>query len=262
MSYSLPSTTTVSWTSLSAADLAAEASVSACTLAAWAAEIAKRSLWTRFSGTPASISAWVVASIIASGPQMKTSSMLLTGSSASMMAHLGRVDAAPQQIDFLRLARQHVDHGEAAGKAVLQVLQRLVEHHARHAAVAVDQGELGLGLLFQRGGGNRQDRGDTGAGGETYAVDGTRLLDREATLGRHDAEAVAGLDDGGSPVGEQAALDRTDADLELAVLEQPAARAADREVRRTSWPLICARRVRNWPGSKWNSSRMWRECRR
>jgi hypothetical protein len=60
------------------------------------------------------------------------------------VAHLAAVDAALQQVHFLGLARQHVDHGQAVAVAVLEVLQGLVEHHRGHAAVAVDQGELGI----------------------------------------------------------------------------------------------------------------------
>ena len=40
----------------------------------------KRSVWMRSAGTPAARSAVSVASIMASGPQMKTSSMLAAGS--------------------------------------------------------------------------------------------------------------------------------------------------------------------------------------
>ena len=144
--------------------------------------------------------------------------------------HLLGVDAALQQVHFLRLTRQDVDHGEAAGVAVLQILQGFVEHHAGHAAVAVHQGELGLGLLFQRGRRDRQDRGDAGAGRKTDAVQGTGLLDRETAFGRHHRQGLAGLDVLGGPVGEQAVDHRTDADLDLAVVGEAAARAADRVV--------------------------------
>mgnify|MGYP000087497645 CR=1 FL=1 len=82
---------------------------------------------------------------MALGPQMKTSSMLATGSRVAMIwRHLVAVNSAFQQRHFLRLAREHVDQREPTGVAVFQILQRFVEHHAGHAAVAVDQGELGL----------------------------------------------------------------------------------------------------------------------
>jgi hypothetical protein len=127
-----------------------------------------------------------VASIIASGPQMKTSSMLATGSRALMIgADLVAVDAPLQQVHFLRLAGEDVDQRQAVAVAVLEVLQVLVEHHAGHAAVAVDQRELRFRLFFQRARGDRQDRRDARAGGKADAVDGALLLDHEAAVRRH-----------------------------------------------------------------------------
>jgi hypothetical protein len=79
-------------------------------------------------------------------------------------------------------------------------------------------------------GGDRQDRGDARAGGEADAVDGALLLDHEAAVGRHHLEGVTGLDGARGPVREQAAFHRADADLELALACQAAARAADRVV--------------------------------
>jgi hypothetical protein len=87
------------------------------------------------------------------------------------LAHLVAVDAALEQVDLLGLARQHVDQREAVAVAVLEVLQGLVEHHRRHAAVAIDQGELGLGLLLEGARGDRQDGRDARAGGKAHAVD-------------------------------------------------------------------------------------------
>jgi hypothetical protein len=131
------------------------------------------------------------------------------------LAHLVAVDAALEQVDLLGLA-QHVDQREAVAVAVLEVLQGLVEHHRRHAAVAIDQGELGLGLLLERAGGDRQDGRDARTGGKADAVDRALLLDHEAAIRRHHLDGVAGLDGLGRPVGEQAVLDRADADLQLA----------------------------------------------
>ena len=37
---------------------------------------------------------------------------------------------------------------ESVGVAIFEILLRFVEHDAVHAAVAVDQGEFGLGLLL------------------------------------------------------------------------------------------------------------------
>jgi hypothetical protein len=143
------------------------------------------------------------------------------------LAHLVAVDAALEQVNLLGLARQHVDQREAVAVAVLEVLQGLVEHHRRHAAVAIDQGELGLGLLLERARGDRQDGRDARAGGKAHAVDGALLLDHEAAIRRHHLDGVAGLDGLGGPVGEHAVLDRADADLQLAPGGQAAARAAD-----------------------------------
>ena len=64
--------------------------------------------------------------------------------------HFLCVNPALQQIDLLRLAGEDVDQRQAIRKPVLEVLQRLIEHHTGHAPVAVHQGEFGFGLLFQR----------------------------------------------------------------------------------------------------------------
>jgi 5-carboxymethyl-2-hydroxymuconate isomerase len=170
-----------------------------------------------------------VASIIASGPQMKD---LVHARSRQQRLDdrldLVAVDATLQQIHLLCLAGEDVDQRQAVAIAVLEVLQGLVEHHARHAAVAVDQRELGFRLLFQRGRGDRQDGRDAGAGGEADAVDGALLPDREAAVRRHHLEPGAGLQGLRGPVGEQAARDRADADFQFAGPGQAAARAADR----------------------------------
>ena len=57
------------------------------------------------------------------------------------LPHLGGVDAAIEELDVLLLAREHVVEAKASEIAVLQVLERLVEHHARLPAVAIDQRE-------------------------------------------------------------------------------------------------------------------------
>ena len=41
-----------------------------------------------------------------------------------------------------------MDECEPVGVAVFKVLQRFIEHHAVHAAVAIDQGEFRFCLLF------------------------------------------------------------------------------------------------------------------
>lgn len=68
---------------------------------------------------------------------------------------------------------------------------------------------------------------DARPGGKADAVDRALLLDDEATVRRHHLDGVAGLDGLGGPVGEQAVLDRADADLQLAPGGEAAARAAD-----------------------------------
>ena len=52
------------------------------------------------------------------------------------------VDAPVQELDVLRLARQHVDQVEALQVHVLQRRELLAEHHGRRRAVAVEQREL------------------------------------------------------------------------------------------------------------------------
>ena len=59
-------------------------------------------------------------------------------------------------------------------------------------------------------------------------MNGALLLDHEAPIRRHDLKCVADLDRLCRPIGEHTAFDRTDADLELAVAGEAAARAADR----------------------------------
>jgi hypothetical protein len=121
-----------------------------------------------------------------------------------------------------------VDQREPACVAVLQVLQCFVEHHAAHAAVAVDQGEFRRQGFFQRAGHQREDGCDARAGRETHAVHGTRLVHGEAPIGWHGLERVAGLQRRGRPVGKHATIHRADAQREFAALREQAARAADR----------------------------------
>jgi hypothetical protein len=144
--------------------------------------------------------------------------MLPTGSRASMIARdLVAVDAPLQQVHFLGLAGQDVDHGQAVAVAVLEVLQGLVEHHRGHAAVAVDQRELGFRLLFQRGRGDRQD----GVMPEPAAKP-TRWMARFFLTTKRPSGGITwrvspALMALRGPVGEQAAFHRADADLQLAL---------------------------------------------
>ena len=73
------------------------------------------------------------------------------------------VDAAKEQIAVQPLLAEDGDQLQPLRVLVLQVRQRLAEHHALAAAVAVDQGEVALGFGRKRRGDNRQHRGDPGA---------------------------------------------------------------------------------------------------
>ena len=141
--------------------------------------------------------------------------------------HFGAVDAAFEQRHFLRLAREHMDQSQARGVAVFQVLQGFVEHHAVHAAVAIDQGEFAVCLVFQGAGQDRQDGRDARASRKTHAVDGAGALHHKTAIGRHHAQRVARLELGGRPVGEHAAFHGADAHFEHTVLLQLAAGRAD-----------------------------------
>ena len=57
------------------------------------------------------------------------------------LPHFAGVNPAVEELDVLLLAREHVIEAEAGEIAVLQVLERFVEHHARLPAVAIDQRE-------------------------------------------------------------------------------------------------------------------------
>ena len=108
-----------------------------------------------------------------------------------------------------------MDQRQAVGIAVLQVLQGFVEHHAGHAAVAVNQVNFDSGCsssvlaAIDRMGVMPEP-----------AAKPTRCRARgffhEAAFRRHHVEAGAGLQGLRRPVGEQAALDRADADFQLA----------------------------------------------
>jgi hypothetical protein len=55
------------------------------------------------------------------------------------------VDAAVQELDVLRLARQHVDEIEARQVDVLERGQLLLEHHGARRTIAVEQRESRMG---------------------------------------------------------------------------------------------------------------------
>ena len=142
-------------------------------------------------------------------------------------AHLVAVDAPFEQRHLLRLARQDVDQCETSCVAVFQVLQCLVEHHTVHAAVAVHQGEFGVGRFFERAGHEREDGRDARTRRKAHTVQGARFVHREAAIGRHDLERVTCPEFAGSPVGKHTTFHRADAQREFAALLEQAARAAD-----------------------------------
>ena len=62
--------------------------------------------------------------------------------------HFCAINAALQQVHFLRLTRQDVNQRQAIRVPVFEVLQGLIEHHAGHAAVAINQREFGVSLIL------------------------------------------------------------------------------------------------------------------
>ena len=59
------------------------------------------------------------------------------------------VDAAIEQVDILRLARQQMDQREPLQEAILQILQRFEEHDRARCAVAIDQRDRAVRLMRQ-----------------------------------------------------------------------------------------------------------------
>ena len=83
---------------------------------------------------------------------------------------LRAIDAAVQELDVLRLARQHVDEIEPAEIAVFERGELVAEHHRRRRAVAVDQREPRARLRDERRRDDRQQRRDAAAGGDAQIV--------------------------------------------------------------------------------------------
>ncbi len=165
------------------------------------------------------------------------------------LLHLGGIDAAVEEIDVLLLAREHVVEAEARQVAVLQVLERLVEHHARLAAVAVDQREARARLARERRADQRQHRRDAAARGErdVVLVVVRRQRREESPLGRHHVDRVAGLQRFVDPDREATARHFLDRDAQLAVV---ATRAQIEYERRSSSPSSCVRSAMCWPCTK------------
>ena len=106
-------------------------------------------LRVRDSRAPRSASA--TACIMPSGPQTKTASTCVEVDPVrEQRVGLRAVDAAVQELDVLRLARQHVDQVEAGEVGVLERGELLPEHHRARRAIAVEQREIGLRLGGER----------------------------------------------------------------------------------------------------------------
>ena len=81
--------------------------------------VAKRSILIFASGKPRAFSAAATACIMPSGPQTNTASMSVEVDPVrEQRVGLRAVDAAVQELDVLRLAREHVDEVEAGRDSV------------------------------------------------------------------------------------------------------------------------------------------------
>ena len=136
------------------------------------------------------------------------------------------VDPAVQELDVLRLARQHVDQVEARQVGVLQRRELLLEHHGARRAVAVEQRELARGsaasvvLTIESSGvmplpAAKPDVVPAVAGGERHV---------EVPQRRHHVERVAGLQRLVRPRREHAARIALDRDAQRPVLHAGADR--------------------------------------
>ena len=86
-------------------------------------------------------------SIMANGPHSQTSSTSCTGTSRSSSRRSRSASSRPEKSSTSRGSRrQHVDELEPRPVAVLEVGQLLGEHHRAGGAVAVEEGDLGVGV--------------------------------------------------------------------------------------------------------------------
>jgi hypothetical protein len=136
------------------------------------------------------------------------------------------IDAPVQELDVLRLARQHVHEVEARQIRVLQCRELLAEHHGARRAVAVEQRERGRGLDRKRGLDDRQERGDAAARRESDVMVRRRRIERHVEVAhrRHDVEGHARAQRFVGPGRERAAGRLLDRDAQRVVLH----RGADR----------------------------------
>ena len=131
------------------------------------------------------------------------------------------VEAAVQDVDVLRLARQHVKDGQPAEMPVLQLFERAPEHDARRRAVAVEQRGARFRVGGEHGADDRDDRRDAGAGGEEGVMPARADLRGEAAFRSGDVEAAARPQRLVGEAGEAAALDLPDRDPQLASRPSP-----------------------------------------
>ena len=124
------------------------------------------------------------------------------------------------------LVGKHVLQHQPRHVAVLEVFEFFLEHRRLELPVAVDQRKAAQWLASQNGFHDRQDRRDATAPGDTDVVALRRRIERheEASLGRHHLNAVARLQMGVDPVGENAAAHFAHADAQLAIVDSRADR--------------------------------------
>ena len=89
-----------------------------------------------------------------------------------------------EQLDVAGFAREDVDEVEATAVPVLQVRQLLGEHHRRRRAVAVEQGQPGVGVR-QHGRGDRHHRRDPRTRGDAQVPTAVRRRAEAAAWGLH-----------------------------------------------------------------------------
>ncbi len=115
---------------------------------------------------------------------------------------------------------------QPAEMLVLQARQRFEEDHRRTVAIAVEQGEAALGLIFEQAADQRHDGRDPRPAGD---ADQMPLLlgveiGSERPVRRHDVDRVAGLQLIADPVGKQPAADALDGHQPVIVVGRGAQR--------------------------------------
>ena len=136
------------------------------------------------------------------------------------------VDTTVVKVYVLFFTGEDVHQVKAGHVLVFQVLQLVTEHGAAGGLVAVEQGDLALGLGFQGGLHDREDRSNTTAGrnGQVIAFTFRVQINGEMALRRHDFQSLAGLELLVGKGGEATARNLFDGDAKLLVVDT----AADR----------------------------------